>query len=219
MKTGHLRAVLKDTKETTIRILRYILIALALGLSLAIVLSLSRLGNPNTMDDSDNKAPASPSITENPRYIYEDGAIHVGADGKPIELINNPNAINPTYAELAAFVRADDTDTELYLEQQIGGLQPFVCADYAEAVHNNAETKGIRAASVGIDLRDNEDGHALNAFETTDRGLVYVDCTGNTLAFKFMPNATVSQSKSIDGPPSRDKIAYVEVGKIYERYI
>jgi hypothetical protein len=53
----------------------------------------------------------------------------------------------------------------------------FVCADFAEMLHNNAEKAGWRAAFVGITLSGGET-HALDAFETTDLGLVYIDCTG-----------------------------------------
>ena len=52
----------------------------------------------------------------NPRYIYENGAVQIGGDGEPIELINNPDSTSPTYAELIAFVIADSTDTNAYLE-------------------------------------------------------------------------------------------------------
>ena len=145
------------------------------------------------------------TITENPRYVYEDGAIHVGADGRPIELINNPDATNPTYAELVAFIKEDTSDSEVYREGVILGR---VCADFAENVHNNAEAKGIRAAWVGIDLKGEEIGHACNAFETTDRGLVYVDCTGASMSERFQLALGAS-------PTSRDSIAYVEIGKEY----
>jgi len=57
--------------------------------------------------------PVRLTITENPRYIYENGAIMVGGDGEPIELINNPNATNPTYAELVAFIKEDSTDEHI----------------------------------------------------------------------------------------------------------
>ncbi len=85
-----------------------------------------------------------------------------------------------------------------------------VCADFAEDVHNNAEAKGIRAAWVGIEFREAGDGHALNAFETTDRGLVYVDCTGTSVGERFRQSLEVSFK-----PMSQDKIAYVEIGKEY----
>ena len=65
---------------------------------------------------------------------------------------------------------------------------PDVCGDFAERLHNNAEMAGIRCAYVAIDLSGYTDpnnygigsntGHALDAFQTTDRGLVYVDDTG-----------------------------------------
>jgi hypothetical protein len=60
----------------------------------------------------------------------------------------------------------------------------FVCADYAERLHNNAEKAGIRAAYVIVEFSTNQtfaspfgSSHALNAFRTTDRGLVFVDVT------------------------------------------
>jgi len=149
----------------------------------------------------------------NPRYIYEDRDIHVGADGKPIELINNPAAINPSYDELIAFIKEDTTDSRLYTEVTTGLGYARVCADFAEEVHNNAEAKGIRAAWVGLDLKGKGkgEGHALNAFETTDRGLVYVDCTGANMA------ARLRQTREVSRPKSQDSIAYVEVDMEYGR--
>jgi len=65
---------------------------------------------------------------------------------------------------------------------------PRVCADFAERLHNNAEIAGIRAGYVSLDLVGYTDpanlgipsnsGHALNVFETVDRGLVFIDSTG-----------------------------------------
>jgi len=149
---------------------------------------------------------AIPSEPTSTPYIYENGAIIVGGDGEPIELINNPDATNPTYAELVAFIVTDSTDTKDYLKL---GLTGYVCADFAEDVHNNAEAAGIRAAWLSIDFGRDDEGHACNAFETTDRGLVYIDCTGGDLLSKltcslFAPTST-----------SWDNVAYVEIGKEY----
>jgi len=145
-------------------------------------------------------------------YIYEDGAILCGGDGKPIELINNSNATNPTYAQLVAFITKDSTDKERY-------TATFSCGDFAEAVHNNAEEAGIRAAFVSIDFEASGKGHALNAFQTIDRGLVYVDCTGedlNTLLVRLLTGKEggedVRQDSNLN---SWDKIAYIEIGKEY----
>ena len=97
--------------------------------------------------------------------------------GRPlaISLSTNTTATDPTWQELIAFLLADPTDDEFYQ------LNTFDCANFAEMLHNNAEAAGIRAAFVAVHFSDQEQGHALNAFKTTNRGLVYVDCTGPTL--------------------------------------
>lgn len=132
---------------------------------------------------------AAPSAPKN--YIYNThGKIEVGGDGEPIELINNPNATNPTYAELLAFIKEDRTDEYSYI---VGPPKiAYVSSDFAETVHNNAEAAGIRAAWVGIEIEGETEGQALNAFETTDIGLVYIDCERG-----------------------KDSRAYVEIGKRY----
>jgi hypothetical protein len=160
-----------------------------------------------------------PGTPSNSKYIYEDGAILVGADGEPIELINNSSATNPTYAELVAFIVANSVDTNTYFE---GGPKAYVCSDFAEDVHNDAEAAGIRAAWVSIDLQGEDEGHALNAFETSDRGLVYIDCTGERHGFVFIPQINKYLRLNPDifpepKPESNDTIAYLEIGREYGR--
>ena len=143
-------------------------------------------------------------------YINDNGTIQIGGDGKPIELIDNPDATNPTYTELLAFISEDKTDTNEYIIGQ------YVCADFAEDVHNNAEAAGIRAAWVGIDFEGDEEGHALNAFETTDKGLVYIDCTGSNRQKELDKIETNGGGDiSFMEPIPRDTTAYVEIGKEY----
>ena len=103
------------------------------------------------------------NIKEQPNYA--------GADGHHIKLIDNPNATDPTYQELINFIAADSTDQKRY-EKGV-----YVCSDYAEDIHNNAEAAGIKAAWVSVDFEDECVGHACNAFNTTDKGLVFIDCT------------------------------------------
>jgi hypothetical protein len=88
-----------------------------------------------------------------------------------MHLVENPDAKNPTYDELLKFLKADTTDMNRYL------LDYYVCTNFAETVHNNAEASGIRTAMVFIRFTEGP-GHAINAFLTTDKGLVYIDCTG-----------------------------------------
>jgi hypothetical protein len=142
--------------------------------------------------------PAALTACRNPAYLYsEDGAIECGADGRPIILTDNPDAADPTFAELVAFIRADRTDANPYVEGQ------YVCADYAEDVHNHAEAAGIRAGWVAINFNGLDTGHAVNVFETTDRGTVYIDCTNGT---------TYGTGDTSGG---RDMIAYLAVGERY----
>jgi hypothetical protein len=94
-----------------------------------------------------------------------DGAYIADALGRAVILLNNPSATNPTYAELLTFLKEDQTESHSY-------TIVYVCADFARTLHNNAEKAGIRAGYVLCT------DHAMNVFETTDKGLVYIDATG-----------------------------------------
>jgi hypothetical protein len=150
------------------------------------------------------------SIVRNPRYVYENGSVLVGGDNKPIELVNSFQAGNVSYAELLKFISEDSTDQIQYIARGASGeLTPFVCSDFAEMVHNNAEAAGIRAGYVSLDWVDGSIGHAMNVFETVDMGTVYIDCTGQSI---------YSQVDSGDGQGSLkswDKVAYIEIGQKY----
>ena len=163
--------------------------------------------------------PVTPS-----NYIYEDGKVLVGADGEPIQLINNSSATNPTYTTLIDFINEDPTDEDAYVDFDSDSEFAFLgrtCGDFAETVHNNAEFAGIRAALVTIDFEGQDVSHALNAFETTDKGLIYVDCTGQNLGswiedhFVELDKITGKVYFIEESLRSWDKIAYVEVGKEY----
>jgi len=45
------------------------------------------------------------AVFQNPNYLYEDGAILVGGDDRPIELKNNKQAADVSYAALLEFIR------------------------------------------------------------------------------------------------------------------
>ncbi|WP_129597148.1 hypothetical protein [Methanohalophilus profundi] len=95
-----------------------------------------------------------------------------------LELLHNyHNATNPSHSELLVFLKSDTTDEIPYDPDE------FECADYAVTLHNNAERAGIRAGVVTVDFDDkrwNNNGHALNVFRTTDRGMIYIDCTSSS---------------------------------------
>jgi predicted RNase H-like nuclease (RuvC/YqgF family) len=90
-----------------------------------------------------------------------------------VELIDNPEAINPTWSEMIAFLAEEQTEKNDYI------ANVYDCSEFSRDVHNNAEAAGIRTAEVQVWFKNESSGHALNAFITTDYGLVYVDCTGS----------------------------------------
>jgi len=144
--------------------------------------------------------------------VYSKKLPYTKAAGSRVRLVNYKNATDPTWDELLSFLASDDTDEQLYIDGT------FVCADFAEMLHNNAEIAGIKTAFIGVQLVSDEvEGHALNAINTTDKGLVYVDCTGEGFQHPVSPDQIVKHS-SKDCPHfnySCDKIAYVVEGKEY----
>jgi hypothetical protein len=91
----------------------------------------------------------------------------IGGDGKVITLTNYNNAVNPNYDQLIVFLKADKADEKPY-------TSTYVCSDFARTLHDSAEKNGIRAGWVGA----RGCNHAFNVFQTTDKGTVYIDCTG-----------------------------------------
>ncbi len=90
-----------------------------------------------------------------------------------VKLIDNPEATNPAWEQLKTFLTEDKTDKNRYIAGE------YDCSEFSRDVHNNAEAAGIRAAEVQVQWSNDDIGHALNAFLTTDYGLVYIDCTGS----------------------------------------
>lgn len=104
----------------------------------------------------------------------------VGGNGRTLELVNYNNAVDPTYDQLITFLRADKTDEKPY-------TSTYVCSDFAKTLHDNAEKAGIRAGWQGVRTCN----HAFNLFQTTDKGLVYIDCTGQ-------PGGSTLEDKQLD---------------------
>jgi len=57
---------------------------------------------------------------------------------------------------------------------------------------------------VGVRFTGAEKGHAINAFETIDKGLIYIDCTNGR-----------NPSGEDDEIQSWDTVAYIEIGRKY----
>jgi len=145
-----------------------------------------------------NSAELTISSLESELELYKDTWGSVVSFGiqppyQDADIVNREATSNPTWARLLDFLLMDETDEHVY----VSGV--YMCGDFATAVHNNAERAGIRAAYVIVELTG--DYHALNAFKTTDRGLIFIDCTG----------LKASQS----GPSNCDTIVNVRLGKSY----
>jgi hypothetical protein len=121
----------------------------------------------NKINDVD--IPSAVSAAQSSSVINPDvgGAYWVGKGGNQISLKNNNTAHNPTYNELTAFILADPTNG--------ASLNNNNDADIAERLHNNAERDGIRAGWVAVSFND-KTSRVCNVFQTTDSGLIYVDC-------------------------------------------
>jgi len=89
-----------------------------------------------------------------------------------LEFIVNNSAVNPTWNELESFLMKDNTNSIKYVDND------FTCTNFAQTLKNNSEEAGIKAAYVYIEFSSCKHAHACNAFNTTDKGLVFIDCTG-----------------------------------------
>lgn len=144
----------------------------------------------------DGATPPGRSGVESAWLISKAGWRLVDAQGRPVTLRNNPQARDVALAQVLAFVQSNQVNQLTYRPGR------FACTEFAVALHNDAEAAGIRCALVGVRFQRGA-GHALNAFQTTDHGLVYIDCTG------------VPQPPS--DPGRYDTIGYLKIGQPYGR--
>lgn len=150
-------------------------------------------------------APKTGEIEVHPLYASQ--AILVKGNGEPIRLIDNPLSRNVTYEALKDFLYNDITDENTYLIALITEDEndvDFICSDFAELLHNNAEASGLKAGLVYVELSGYSD-HTMNVFETTDKGLIFIDSTGQSLIHAVAPPWMIS----FGDPESWDKVAYL----------
>ena len=83
------------------------------------------------------------------------------SDSQAIELRN------PTFREVRDFILGDTTSRNSFV------LYAYECRHFTTTVNNNAEAEGLRCAFVLLCFEQGQ--HSVIAFETTDRGLVYIE--------------------------------------------
>lgn len=85
------------------------------------------------------------------------------------------NLRNPSFAELIDFLAADKTNEIPY------SVPDFMCHHYSLTLRENANKQGLRCAFVEVAYVPVEGGvgvnyaHAIVAFNTTDRGIIYIE--------------------------------------------
>jgi hypothetical protein len=74
---------------------------------------------------------------------------------------------NPTFQEVKDFILKDPTSRKKFV------LNQYECRHFATEVDNNAEAAGLRAGFALLCFKQGQ--HAVVAFDTTDKGLIYIE--------------------------------------------
>jgi hypothetical protein len=116
------------------------------------------------------------------------------AVNKKVQVVEYRNASVVSFAQLEAFLGRDNTETAAY------DYPNYTCADFATTLFDRAEIQGIKCGIVAIQFYNMTDGHAFEAFPTTDRGIVYIDDTG------------INASQIAEGYVANDNVVYLQAG-------
>jgi len=76
---------------------------------------------------------------------------------------------DPSYEEMRQFLESDETDKNEWRWPN------YVCMHFARDVKEAGTTAGMRSALVYIDYGEMKWSHFLVAFETTDKGLIFIE--------------------------------------------
>ena len=139
--------------------------------------------------DSGKPVPGHPDwrVVALPIY-YENGSV--------IEVTENRRAADPSYGLLISFLSDYGPPPGEY-------GAGHVCSSYAVELYDCAESMGIDAHMILVYFVGVVDPHSILAFDTTDRGRIYIDPTGLT-----------PQEQAMGYPPSF-RIANVTPGSHY----
>jgi hypothetical protein len=75
---------------------------------------------------------------------------------------------DPSYNDMLRFLENDDTDEAEYIKGE------YECIEFTTDLCNRAEEEGIRCAYVSVRFPGGK-GHAIVAFNTIDKGLIYIE--------------------------------------------
>jgi hypothetical protein len=80
-----------------------------------------------------------------------------------------PNYRAITWRELNLFLDSDHTNWNLYIPDK------YICVNFALDLVANAKKQNINAWIVGVNLDDSPEGHTFVAFNTSDKGVVWIE--------------------------------------------
>ena len=76
--------------------------------------------------------------------------------------------LRPTYQQILSFISKDHTDIKIH-------KWSYDCTEFTNELIANARDKGIFACTAELTYLDGKSGHVLVAFNTIDRGIIYVE--------------------------------------------
>jgi hypothetical protein len=146
--------------------------------------------------------------------------VHVLKDfgDQTIYFYANRSVAPVSYDELMSFLGGDNSSQAPYILQN-SSLRSYTCMDFAAHLFNDANAQGIKCGLVYIDYLN--ESHAVDAFPTTDEGIVFIDPQGP--CFNFIDDA----GKKIEAVPiaeitSQSDYKYYQEhqtgGQIYKDY-
>jgi hypothetical protein len=118
----------------------------------------------------------------------------------------NRSAAPVSYNALMSFIGRDNSSQAPYILEN-GSQRSYTCMDFAAHLFNDANAQGIKCGLVFIDYLN--ESHAVDAFPTTDEGIVFIDPQGP--CFNFIDNS----GKQIEAVP----IAEITGQSNYEYYL
>jgi hypothetical protein len=183
-----------------------------------------------------------------PELISQERLPIMNMAGQNMVINHHGDAVDPSFKELIKFLSVDLTENQNYV------YPVYTCGDFAAHLHDEAEKQGIKCGVVGVKFNttlkedmsgilnnksnypppyssyDTCRGHAFNAFNTTDRGMVYVDSTGITVEEKETGNKPYDMivyaiegkelgELRVDQAESLDYSYYKEKEEKYLRYL
>ena len=109
-----------------------------------------------------------------------------------------------SYAEVVQFLKDDKTNLMQY------NSKTFDCKDFASTLKENANQKGILCASAALDYVNYDSsspavGHTINAFDTSDRNIIFVEPQRDVIVDGVSLNADYDYLLSYSQDPKNAK--------------